>query len=158
MNPFFDWLIKSSVSLALLYIVFKVAVSRDKIFIVNRFILLGVLVVSAVLPLINIPVFQETVVIPKMDVIREFVASPAITDTSLAPDTISTVQLPESIHINPWLIFYLLVILILSIRLLISVFRVLQLIHRAEKQPFQKIILGDCKRFHSAIFISCNIL
>ncbi len=147
MNPFFDWLIKSSVSIALLYLVFKLAVSRDKIFIVNRFILMGVLVISAVLPLTDIPVFQETTVIPKMEIIREFVATPAITHSSFTPENASVIREPQSMSVNPWLIFYLIVILILSLRMLISVFRLFQIIRRAEKLSFQKIILAIVKDF-----------
>ena len=147
MNPLFDWLIKSSISIALLYIVFKLTVSRDKIFIVNRFVLLGVLAISAVLPLTDIPIFHEVEVIPKMDVIREFVAAPIISSPSFSSETISTIHEPESIHINIWVVFYLLVILLLSVRLLISIFRVVQIIRRSEKQPFQKIILAIVKDF-----------
>ncbi len=151
MNPFFEWLIKSSISLALLYSVFKLAVSRDKIFIVNRFILLGILVISSIIPIINIPVIRETSVIPNMNVIREFVAAPVntpvATNTTIADPNVSTVQAPHSMTINPWLIAYLFIILVIFVRLLISFFRVRQIIRSAEKQPFQKIILAIVKDF-----------
>ena len=147
MNPFFDWLIKSSVSIALLYSIFKLAVSRDKIFMINRFVLLGILLISVILPLTDFPIFQETVVIPKLDVIREFVATPVAATAPVLNEIVSTAQEPDSIQINPWLIFYLLVILALSIRLMVSIFRVFQIIRRAEKQPFQKIILAIVKDF-----------
>lgn len=47
MNPFFEYLIKSTLSLTLFYIVFKLSVSRDKMHVVNRFVLLGILIGSA---------------------------------------------------------------------------------------------------------------
>ena len=66
MNPFFEYLVKSTISLALFYMVFKLAVSRDKMHSVNRFVLLGILVTSAILPLAEIPVLHENQGFPKV--------------------------------------------------------------------------------------------
>ncbi|NQU53126.1 MAG: gliding motility-associated C-terminal domain-containing protein [Bacteroidetes bacterium] len=147
MNPFFAYLIKSTVSLALFYIVFKLAVSRDKMHSVNRFVLLGILVVSSIIPFADIPILQEAEVIPRVEVFRELVAAPVFIAPSPVSENIQTVQQTKHISINPYLIFYLLIISSLFVRFLISVFRVLKIINGAEKQPFRKVVLAVVKDF-----------
>ena len=146
MNPFFAYLIKSTVSLALFYIVFKLTVSNDKMHSVNRFVLLGIVIVSTIIPFADIPVLQESPVIPRVEVFREFVVAPVF---SSAPVFENVQPAPEtkSVHLNLYLIFYLFIITALFIRLIISTIRVLQIINRAEKQPFQKIVLAVVKDF-----------
>ena len=147
MNPFFEYLIKSTVSLALFYIVFKLAVSRDKMHTVNRFVLLGILIGSAIIPFIDIPIIQEAEVIPSVEVFREFVAIPVFNAAPNVTENIQPVQQTKNVIINPYLLFYLIIISVLFFRLLISVFRVQKIISRAEKQSFQKVILAVVKDF-----------
>ncbi len=150
MNPFFVWLIKSSVSLALLYVVFKLAVSRNKMHTANRFVLLGILLSSVVLPFADIPVFRETTVVPQFEAIHEFIATPQ--EISIVPtqneitETFVETATPLS-SVNWWLVFYLSVIGLLAIRLFFSIARVLQIIRRAEKQNFRDVILAIVKDF-----------
>ena len=146
MNPFFAYLIKSSVSLALFYIVFKLTVSRDTMHSVNRFVLLGILIVSAIIPFADIPLIQETQVIPTVEIFREFVAQPVF---NVAPvlESIQSASETKSIDVNPYMVFYILIILMLFIRLLISTIRVMQIIRSAEKRPFRRIVLAVVKDF-----------
>ena len=146
MNPFFAYLIKSSVSIALFYIVFKLSVSRDKMHSVNRFVLLGILIGSALIPFADIPVLHETPVISRVEVFRELVATPFF----FAEPVLGSIQpAPEtkSVHINLYLVFYLFIISALFIRLLVSSIRVIQIINSAEKKPFRKIVLAIVKDF-----------
>ncbi|MFV0593803.1 MAG: hypothetical protein ACK5M7_20695 [Draconibacterium sp.] len=148
MNPFFIWLLKSSVSLALLYVVFKLAVSRDKMHTANRFVLLGILLTSVLLPFANIPVFQETQVIPQFEVIHEWVAAPAVSEPVIYTENIPlTEATPGKTPFNPWLVLYMSVIGLLVVRLAFSVVRVLQIIRRAEKQNFRDVVLAIVKDF-----------
>ena len=148
MNPFFVYLIKSTISLALFYIVFKLAVSRDKMHSVNRFVLLGILVTSAILPFADIPVFQENSVIPQVEVFSQIMVAPVFNNSLPAfSEEIQTFQQSKNASINPVLLVYLFVILLLFTRLIVSVFRVLQIIQKAEKQPFQNFILAVVKDF-----------
>ncbi len=150
MNPFFIWLLKSSVSLALLYAVFKLAVSRDKMHTANRFVLLGILFTSVVLPFADVPVFRETQVIPQFEAIHEWVAAPAASEPVIyAEDTPITMSeaTPVKTPLNPWLVFYLSVIGLLVGRLAFSVVRVWQIIRRAEKQHFRDVVLAIVKDF-----------
>jgi len=150
MTPFFVWLLKSSVSLALLYVVFKLAVSRNKMHTANRFVLLGILLSSVLLPFADIPVFRETTVVPQFEVIHEFIATPQ--EISVVPTqnkiTETIAETPALLSaINWWVVLYLSMIGVLVIRLVFSMARVLLIIRRAEKQNFGDVILAIVKDF-----------
>ena len=145
MNPFLAYLLKSSISLALLYVVFKLSLSREKMHTANRFVLFGILLTSVILPFADIPVFSETQVIPQFEVIHEFVTAPQITAAPIHNESIEATNEVSSFSVNPWLLFYLTVIGLLVIRLAFSVARVLQIIRRAEKQHFRDVILAIVK-------------
>nr|WP_319999202.1 M56 family metallopeptidase [uncultured Draconibacterium sp.] len=145
MNPFLAYLLKSSISLALLYVVFKLSLSREKMHTANRFVLIGILLTSVILPFADIPVFSETQVIPQFEVIHEFVTAPQITAAPIHNESIEATNEVSSFSVNPWLLFYLTVIGLLVIRLAFSVARVLQIIRRAEKQHFRDVILAIVK-------------
>lgn len=148
MNPFFIYLIKSTISLGLFYIVFKLAVSRDKMHTVNRFVLLGILVTSAILPFADIPVFQENTIIPQVEVFSQMLEVTVFNNSLPAvSEEIQTVHQSNAASVNPVLLIYLFVILLLFARLIVSVFQVLQIIQKAEKQPFQNYILAVVKDF-----------
>jgi len=159
MNPFFIYLIKSTFSLALFYIVFKLAVSRDKMHSVNRFVLLGILITSAILPLAEIPVLQENQVIPQVEVFSQILEAPIFNNPlPVISDEIQTVQPTNSLSVNPVLLIYLFVILLLFVWLFISVFRVLQIIQKAEKQSFQNYMLAVVKDFIQPFSFLRNIV
>ena len=144
MNPFFAYLIKSSISLALLYILFRLLTRNDKSHSINRFLLLGILFISATIPFLNIQFFYEEIPLKQVEVFREFVSAPVFL-ADVSPIEILPVQESNSWSFNPFLVFYLSVIIVLLTRLLISVFRVLQIIQQAEKQRFRKIFLAVVK-------------
>lgn len=159
MNPFFVYLIKSTISLALFYIVFKLAVSRDKMHSVNRFVLLGILATSAILPLAEIPVLQENQVIPQVEVFRQIVEAPVFNNPQpTVSDEIQTVQPTNTLSVNPVLLIYLFAIILLFVRLVISLVRVAQLIHKAEKQSFQNYRLAVVKDFIQPFSFLRNIV
>ena len=144
MNPFFEYLIKSTISLSLLYLLFKAFMKNDKTLILNRFLLLGILFISAIIPLLNFQFFQTEVPVKQVDLIREFVSVP-MTFSPEFPTAATSVSEPIRTEINYWLLFYGGAILILIIRLLVSVGKVLQLIRNAEKQKLQNIVLAVVK-------------
>ena len=146
MNPFFAYLIKSSISLALLYILFRLLTRNDKSHLINRFLLLGILFVSAIIPFLNIQFFYEELPIKQVEVFREFVSAPVFF-ADVPSAEIKSVQESKSMSINPFMVFYLLVIIVLLSRLLVSVLRVFQIIQQAEKQRFRKIFLAVVKDF-----------
>ena len=144
MNPFFEYLVKSTISLSLLYLLFKAFMQNDKTLVLNRFLLLGILLFSAVVPLLNFQFFHTEVPIKQVETIREFVAAPMtfMPDSSVAETSVSE---PAKKEINYWLWIYIGAVIILIFRLIISVFKVLQLIRKAEKQKLQNIVLAVVK-------------
>jgi len=144
MNPFFEYLIKSTISLSLLYLLFKAFMQNDKTLVLNRFLLLGILLVSAVIPLLNFQVFQTEVPVKQVEVIREFISAP-ITFSKESQAAAPSVSQPEAKEINYWLWIYSGAVIILIFRLIISVGKVLQLIRKAEKQKLQNIVLAVVK-------------
>src|SRR6056297_1711150 len=144
MNPFFEYLIKSTISLSLLYLLFKAFMQNDKTLVLNRFLLLGILLVSAVIPLLNFQFFQTEGPVKQVEIIREFISAP-ITFSPEFPAATASVSQAEESETNYWLLIYGAAVLILIIRLFMSVVKVLQLIRNAEKQKLRNIVLAVVK-------------
>jgi beta-lactamase regulating signal transducer with metallopeptidase domain/biopolymer transport protein ExbD len=144
MNPFFEYLIKSTISLSLLYLLFKAFMQNDKTLALNRFLLLGILFVSAIIPLLNFQFFQTEVPVKQVELIREFVAAPLFVAPEIQVADPSVSQ-PMKSEINYWMLIYGAAIFILVIRLFVSVGKVLQLIRKAEKQKLRNIVLAVVK-------------
>jgi beta-lactamase regulating signal transducer with metallopeptidase domain len=151
MNPFFEYLLKSSAGIALFYVVFKLAISNEKMHSVNRFVLLGILLVSAIVPFADFPVFGKTeiITIPKVEAVSEVAAPPVFVAPETTPvfDAIQPDIQSEPIQINWLLVFYLLAVSLLVLRLIISMVKVVLIVGNAEKQRFRKIILAIAKEF-----------
>jgi len=144
MNPFFAYLIKSSVSLALLYILFRLAMRNDKTHSLNRFLLLAILLLATVIPFLDFQFFYEEVPLKQVEVFREFVSTPVVT-SDFAVSEIPQVQAESRDSYNLYLIFYISVILVLLVRLMVSIVRVMQIIGQAEKRKISKIVLAIVK-------------
>ncbi len=62
METFFLYIIKASFCLVLLYIFFKALLSRETFFRFNRFVLLGGIIIASLLPLITLQTTEETAI------------------------------------------------------------------------------------------------
>ena len=144
MSSFFVYLLKSSISLTLFYIVFRLAMSRDKNHSLNRFLLLGILVVSAVIPFLKFQFFKEEVVIQPVSVIRDFIYMP-IEFSDISQSEIIAEPTKSGLKINWWLLGYSLAIAGLFIRLVVSLARVIQLLRGSEKMPLKKFVIAVIK-------------
>jgi len=144
MDPFFAYLIKSSISMAVLYCLFRFIMRNDRTHALNRFLLLGILLVSAIIPFLNIQFFYEEASIKQVEVFREFVSAPVST-LAVSTEKAEPVIEPGGFSINLWLTFYLAVIVALLFRMVFGVYRVTQIIKQAEKRRLQKIILAVVK-------------
>jgi biopolymer transport protein ExbD len=121
---------------------------NDKTHSINRFLLLGILFVSAVLPLTNLQFFNEEVPLKQVEVFREFVSAPVFTPDIANPDNSEIPQILQSessISIHSYLIIYISIILVLLLRILVSIARVLQIIRKAEKRKIRKVVLAIVK-------------
>ena len=144
MNPFFAYLIKSSISLAVLYSLFRFVMRNDRSHVLNRFLLLGIMLISAIIPFLNIQFFYKEVAIKQVEVFREFVSTPVFSEVN-PQEIIQPVNEASSFSINPWLAFYILIIVALLSRIVFGVIKVTQIIKRAEKRRLQKIVLAVVK-------------
>lgn len=141
MTPFVEYLVKSSLSLALFFSVYKLLMSREKQFKLNRFLLLGMLVASVVLPFLDVSVFEHTPVIRPVEVVRNLINMPLVEDElpEVSPANSAIVIEPGISSI--WII-YLLAISFFILRLLFSLSRVAQLVHSGRRQNYRKLILS----------------
>ena len=144
MTPFFVYLIKSSVSLALLYILFRLAMRNDRMHTLNRFLLLGILLFSALIPFLNIQFLTKEVPVQQVEKIREFISTPVFAPETAVAENVPVEQ-AGNFSINPYLVLYAGIILFLLTRLLVAVIRVLQLIKNAQMQKFSNIVLAVVK-------------
>ena len=63
MGLFFVYILKSSVCLAIFYLFYRLLLARETFHRFNRFSLLGILLLSCLLPLVEVSVKQETEVL-----------------------------------------------------------------------------------------------
>jgi hypothetical protein len=117
---------------------------NDKTLLLNRFLLLGILLFSAIIPLLNFQFFQTEVPAKQVELFRDFISAP-ITFTQEGLVATPSVLQPVKSEINYGMYFYGGAVIILLFRLLISVGRVLQLIQKAEKQKLKNIVLAVVK-------------
>jgi beta-lactamase regulating signal transducer with metallopeptidase domain/biopolymer transport protein ExbD len=110
----------------------------------NRFLLLGILFVSAIIPFLNIQFFYEEVPLKQVEVFHEFVTAPIFTETT-PPESVHSEMVKTGLLINWWLLVYLSVIVLMLIRIVVGIFKVTQIIKRAEKRRLHKIVLALVK-------------
>ncbi len=170
MEPFFLYIIKSSFCLVLLYIFFKALLSRETFFRFNRFVLLGGIIVSAILPLITLQISEETAIQAPIRQVESFFATDnrnINTESTLPKSTANdydTNNYSEEEHNDSLTIpsektgfslglsrilflIYILGFIVSLTGLLVSVLRMLQLIHQGKKinKDSYIIVLSDKK-------------
>ena len=141
MTPFFLYLIKSSVSLALLYILFRLSMRNDKSLVLNRLVLLGILAFSAVVPFLHVPFFQQEIPVNPINEFREFASAPVFS-TAVPATEPQVEETRRFFHFNPYLFVYLFVVAAFIGRIILSVLRIRQIIRKAEKQKLKNIVLA----------------
>ncbi|WP_303923517.1 gliding motility-associated C-terminal domain-containing protein [Draconibacterium sediminis] len=147
MTPFFAYLIKSSVSLALLYCLFRLTVRNDNNHRLTRFLLLSIMVLSASIPFLTVQLFYKEIEMASAGIAREIVSAPLVTQSMDSSVRIQTPVLENIPPINYWAIFYTAIISLLLFRLLFGIYRVSSIIKNAEKHRFREIILAVVKDF-----------
>lgn len=70
MTPFLAYLIKSSVSLALLYCLFRLTVRNDSHHRLTRFLLLSIMLLSAIIPFLTVQFFYKEIEMAPTDIVR----------------------------------------------------------------------------------------
>ena len=82
MWDFIVYLGESAISLAVLYLLYKVTMSYETLHRLNRVVLLGVVVLAAVLPLCEIKIIEEVELLPLADVEGDVAMMSVVEDTS----------------------------------------------------------------------------
>ena len=145
MTPFLTYLIKSSVSLALLYCLFRVTVRNDKNHRLTRFLLLSIMVLTATIPFLTVQLFYKEIEMASSNIVREIVSAPVGTQPAYNPAIIYT-PVADNVHtVNYWAIIYIAIISLLLFRLLHGIYRISGIIKKAEKHRFRKIVLAVVK-------------
>lgn len=149
MNNFLDYLLQVSALLILLYLPYQLMFRKETRFTLNRFYLLTILIISWIIPLINIPIGQAG---QEFEVFR----IPLLTqDTeSIAPG----INLPEisqpnnqSMHFN-WLIIYWLGVAVMLIRNLWVIGRISILSRRSEQYHNGRVQVNVRNDIHAFTF------
>lgn len=140
MGLFFVYILKSSVCLAVFYLFYRLLLSRETFHHFNRFALLGTLLFSCLLPLIEVSVQQETEVHQTMMTLEQWL---------LLADAMNTaeVQVPEVTitWIQVALLLYLMGILFFALRNIYSLSRMVLLLKSGRRESMDKYVPGKKK-------------
>ncbi|MCL3779544.1 M56 family metallopeptidase [Prolixibacteraceae bacterium JC049] len=146
MTPLFAYLIKSSLSAALLYLLFRLTMRRHNQHAVNRILLMTIMLFSAIVPFIDIQLLNETEPVRQIQLFRELVAIPEVTDAiAVEPGSKVVTDMATSNPINYWKWAYYSIISLFVLQLSVGIIRVVQLLKKASKYPFQDVLISVVK-------------
>jgi beta-lactamase regulating signal transducer with metallopeptidase domain/biopolymer transport protein ExbD len=103
------------------------------------------MVVSAIIPFLNVQLFYKEIEIASTNIVREIVSTPTVAQQMDHPLIIHTPEAENIESINYWSIIYIAIISLLLFRFISGIYRVAGLIKNAEKHRFRKIILAVVK-------------
>lgn len=134
MGEFLIYIIKSSLCLVLFYLFYKVLLSRDKFYRFNRFALLGLMVVSLVVPFIELPVEADTYVPDAPDGGYQTFVYTVSEMPATVEDSAVSFSWPHAI-----LLLYVLGFLVCLIRYVCSLIRLCSIIRTGLKVPSESL-------------------
>ncbi|AVM57488.1 TonB-dependent receptor [Bacteroides heparinolyticus] len=147
MGLFFVYILKSSVCLAAFYLFYRLLMARETFHRFNRFALLGILLLSCLLPLIEVNVKQETEVRQTMLTLEQLLmmadAESSATVGAVEEATVTWVQMA--------LLAYLSGILFFAFRNACSLMRLLMLLKSGSRQHVDCYLPG--RREHVALIV-----
>ena len=136
-----DFLIKSTISLGVLYLFYKLLLSRIKTLEFNRYFLVGSVVFSVVIPFISIPIYNT--VVPLQDALEVLLISDSIEQTGVV---VNVAQEESLITTNILLFLYLTISSILLIRFCINLSNIIRQIrkkHKVKQAGFTLILVKE---------------
>ena len=132
-----EFIIKSTISLGILYLVYILVLCRLKTFQFNRYFLLGSLVLSVTIPFISIPINNDVVPVMDMAEITSFTESIVQTGSTIAVGSDNGI-----VYTNLFLYVYLAISLILLIRFGLNLFNIITTINSSQKERRQNYTLA----------------
>ncbi|MFB6343183.1 M56 family metallopeptidase [Saccharicrinis sp. FJH62] len=146
MTPFLTYLLKSTLSLVVFYLVYKGFMSQMKTHHLNRFVLLGIILSSAIIPFLNFSFIPEKNHIVPLNVLQELFAPLTFDITEKAAPATETLAYKHLltpgtiIHLT-----YFIGIALLILKLIISLFKIVQLIRKAERVHIKDVMIAIVK-------------
>ena len=152
------YLIQSIIGLSISWLLYRMFLKKEKYFRLNRYYLLGAVIICSIAPLISINIQNSITLIPEMQV-NEFLSGNIQEESFLNATTVETIH-TNGINISKWMIyFYLLVVLFLLLRFIRSLtLIILSLKNRGSKVKGMRIIYVNQKTnpysFFNYFFVS----
>jgi len=137
--------VKSSICLGLLYLVYHLFVRKETYFRIKRFILLGMIIISIVLPSVKIPSRHITPIASPLQQIENTIVSPG-TQAVFAETSGTPVKPVPGFRTSPFIIVFLAGLLLQLMMLLVSFARIAWIVLKGRKVRagnFRIIITGD---------------
>ena len=137
-----EFLIKSVISMTILFLLYKLLLEKEKMHRFNRFYLLFSLLFSLCLPFITIPVYVSIPVAPIQDSVM-MIHSVTEQQPLINSSAVSTVVVQPEVNYMPYIIWglYSIVTLLLIIRFAINITRFYRLKKRNQNIPYKGAIL-----------------
>ena len=135
MGTLFVYILKSSVCLAVFYLFYRLLLSRETFHRFNRFALLGILLLSCVLPLVEISVERQTEIHHTMMTLEQWLLLANAAEMGTVPEPVQ-----EITWVQVALALYLLGILFFAFRNIYSLCRLLLLLRSGKKEVAGKYI------------------
>ena len=153
MGLFFVYILKSSVCLAVFYLFYRLLLARDTFHRFNRFALLGILLLSCLLPLVEVSVRQVTEVHQTMLTLEQLLM---MADAMNATETGITAEAATVTWIQVALLVYLAGIIFFALRNACSLVRLLMLLKAGKKESVGNYLPGRKERV-TLIVHNCDI-
>ena len=153
MGLFFVYILKSSVCLAIFYLFYRLLLARETFHRFNRFSLLGILLLSCLLPLVEVSVKQETEVHQTMLTLEQLLM---MADAVNATEAGARAETATVIWIQVALLVYLAGIVFFAFRNVYSLVRLLMLLKSGKKEDIGSYLPGRKERV-TLIVHNCDI-
>ena len=153
MGLFFVYILKSSVCLAIFYLFYRLLLARETFHRFNRFSLLGILLLSCLLPLVEVSVKQETEVHQTMLTLEQLLM---MADAVNATEAGARTETATVTWIQVALLVYLAGIVFFAFRNVYSLARLLMLLKSGKKEDIGSYLPGRKERV-TLIVHNCDI-
>lgn len=137
MGLFFVYILKSSACLAVFYLFYRLLLARETFHRFNRFALLGILLLSCLLPLIEVSVERETEMQQPMLTLEQLLV---LADAADAIETEVAVETAAVTWVQVALLLYLAGIIFFALRNACSLVRLLMLLKSGEREEIHRCL------------------
>ncbi|MCT4587654.1 MAG: M56 family metallopeptidase [Carboxylicivirga sp.] len=159
MTPFLIWLTKSTFCISVLYLVFKLTISRDNAPGRNRLALLSIVLLSLILPFVNVPIFRAVEVVPPIHYFNDY-SKVTLGESAIYP-TDASMESPVEVSnpVNYWIVFYLSIVSLIAFHVLFSLGQLWRIIRSASHHNAKgKSVMIVDKRIQPFSFFSHIIM